>query len=203
MVAEAIACVIYVPVDVLKERMQVNYSSQHPSYYKNAWHGLSEIWKFEGLAGIYRGYGATLMSFGPFSALYFCFYEQLKSFAVLRTKRKNITIQQEERSHQDGNDEELPFTSILLSSCAAGSLAAWITSPLDMAKLRLQVQRGGRSLSSQHYRNMLDALNKMWIEKGLAGLWRGAGARVLHFAPATTITMTCFETCRSFFGKYV
>ena len=33
-------------------------------------------------AGIYRGYMATLYSFGPFSAFYFGFYEQSKSAAV-------------------------------------------------------------------------------------------------------------------------
>ena len=35
-------------------------------------------------AGIYRGYTATLYSFGPFSAFYFGFYEQSKSAAVRR-----------------------------------------------------------------------------------------------------------------------
>ena len=36
----------------------------------------------EGLGGIYRGYMATLYSFGPFSALYFSFYEEFKTAAV-------------------------------------------------------------------------------------------------------------------------
>ena len=31
---------------------------------------------------MYRAYGATVMSFGPFSALYFLFYEKLKEKAV-------------------------------------------------------------------------------------------------------------------------
>ena len=35
-------------------------------------------------------------------------------------------------------------------------------------------------------------------EGGVAGLFRGAGARVCFFAPATTITMSCYETCRNF-----
>ena len=40
-----------------------------------------------GAAGIYRGYMATLYSFGPFSAFYFGFYEQSKSAAVRLTSR--------------------------------------------------------------------------------------------------------------------
>ena len=30
------------------------------------------------MRGLYRAYGATVSSFGPFSALYFYFYETLK-----------------------------------------------------------------------------------------------------------------------------
>jgi len=34
----------------------------------------------EGLRGIYKAYAATVLSFGPFSALYFMFYEKLKVY---------------------------------------------------------------------------------------------------------------------------
>lgn len=181
MLAEAIACIIYVPVDVLKERMQVSNT------YRNTWHGLSELWKHEGVRGVYRGYGATLASFGPFSAFYFVFYEKCKSMATsLQTADKHT---------------DLPFSSIVLCSCSAGALASWLTSPLDMAKLRLQVQRA----SPRHGGDttMVQILGHVLKNEGVAGLFRGAGARVLHFAPATTITMTAYETCRSFFAKHL
>ena len=35
------------------------------------------------MRGIYKAYGATVMSFGPFSALYFMFYEYFKGMIVL------------------------------------------------------------------------------------------------------------------------
>lgn len=101
---------------------------------------------------------------------------------------------------------------IYLVACSAGSgaLASWLTSPLDMAKLRLQVQRGKATATlsktaysvgqSVQYRGMWDCLHAAYSEGGVQGLFRGAGARVLHFAPATTITMTCYEKCRSFYA---
>jgi len=46
--------------------------------YKNDIDAISKILKGEGLRGIYKAYGATVFSFGPFSALYFLFYENLK-----------------------------------------------------------------------------------------------------------------------------
>jgi hypothetical protein len=50
--------------------------------YKNDLDAIRQILKTEGAWGLYRAYGATVMSFGPFSALYFLFYEKLKEKAV-------------------------------------------------------------------------------------------------------------------------
>lgn len=111
------------------------------------------------------------------------------------------------------NDEErkgaeLPFPNVVFCSASAGAAASFITSPLDMAKLRLQIQRSVSNSSSQpsnnHLHNgMIDCLVGIFQRDGIRGLFRGAGARVVHFTPATMITMTCFETCRSFFSSHV
>ena len=185
MLAEAIACIVYVPVDVLKERMQVSNT------YRNAWHGLGQIWKQEGISGVYRGYGATLASFGPFSAFYFLFYEECKSIMTRRQRQQE----------QVYSTSELPFSSIVLCSCSSGALASWLTSPLDMAKLRLQVQRASSTQDRTSTTTMVQILRQVLKNEGISGLFRGAGARVLHFAPATTITMTAYETCRSFYAR--
>ena len=50
--------------------------------YKNDVDAVRQILKTEGMRGLYRAYGATVMSFGPFSALYFLFYEKFKQRAV-------------------------------------------------------------------------------------------------------------------------
>ena len=34
------------------------------------------------MRGLYRAYGATVLSFGPFSAFYFLFYETFKGYFV-------------------------------------------------------------------------------------------------------------------------
>jgi hypothetical protein len=184
MLAETIACIIYVPVDVVKERMQVSNKSQQ--IYQNSVDALYKILRTEGLRGIYKGYAATLASFGPFSALYFMVYEQFK---------------QSTRDYLQ--DENLPFHYLVLTSCSAGALASWITSPLDMAKLRLQIQRGKQQQQPNNnfttYRGVVDCLHSAYTQNGIQGLFRGAGARVLFFAPSTTITMSCYETFRRYF----
>jgi hypothetical protein len=201
MLAETVACIIYVPVDVVKERLQVQHSIQGESlrtitttHYSGSMDALKRILKTEGLKGIYKGYVATLASFGPFSALYFVFYEKMKSL-MPKTSMDPMSLHQ-----------------TLFCSSAAGAGAAWITSPLDMAKLRLQVQRGNNAnmvsssssssqLHSLQYKGMMDCLRHIYEEKGIRGLFRGAGARVAHFVPATTVTMTCYEEFRTFYSS--
>jgi hypothetical protein len=80
MAAEAFSCVLWVPIDVIKERMQVQQpggSGSNGIYYRNTLHAARTILRTERLRGLYKGYGATLLSFGPFSALYFMFYEKV------------------------------------------------------------------------------------------------------------------------------
>lgn len=205
MIAETLACIIYVPVDVIKERMQVQHSETkivQGLVYRNSWDALQKISATEGMAGIYKGYAATLGSFGPFSALYFVGYERFKYWARLHLTQSNSELRGLEHV-------ELPFQWVLLCSSTAGAFASWVTSPLDMAKLLLQVQRGmehtgsnnNNSGSTNRYKGVLDCLQKTYQVGGLSGLWRGAGARVLYTVPATTITMTSYETCRSFITK--
>ena len=98
MFAEAVACSIFVPVDVIKERRQVQ-ANLGTFKYKNDIDAIRQIMRTEGVRGMYRAYGATVMSFGPFSALYFLFYEKLKEQAVNFTAadyRKKITQKDEE-----------------------------------------------------------------------------------------------------------
>jgi len=202
MLAETVVCVVYVPVDVVKERMQVQHG-QSRSNYQGSWDAFKTIMRTEGFSGIYRGYAATLGSFGPYSAFYFVFYERLKKLA-----RENIAKQEQEISSLD--DIEIPFSHIVACSASAGALAAWMTSPVDMAKLRLQVQRGSLANSTavvggekNHtlYTSAFDCLRKVYREQGVSALFRGSGARVIHSVPAITITMTCYEMFKNYWAK--
>jgi len=74
-----VASFIYVPSEVLKTRMQLQGRYNNPSFisgynYKNTWHALQMIVKYDGVGALYQGYRATLMRDVPFSALQFAFY---------------------------------------------------------------------------------------------------------------------------------
>lgn len=196
LLAETASCVLWVPIDVIKERLQVQGNERAAGgvpRYRGSWHALRSVTRAEGVRGLYRGYGATVSSFGPFSAFYLMFYERLKLW-----------------SHQRAGTApgaELSLAANLANGAISGGLAAFITSPLDMAKLRIQVQRGGgaagagegaaRSAFDFNYRNVFHGVAQIARGGGIRGLWRGATARVAFMSPATAITIAAYEKCTS------
>ena len=106
--------------------------------------------------------------------------------------------------------------SVVACSAVAGSAAAWLSSPLDMIKLRIQVQRraaaaaaaaqataaaGAQAAAEEQgftfaYRGMMDGVGTVFREEGVAALWKGAGTRVAFMVPQSAISMVAFEWCK-------
>jgi len=178
LIAETCACVIFVPIDVVKERLQVQSNLKLYSY-RGGFDAIRQILATEGFFGIYKAYGATVGSFGPFSALYFLFYESLKK--------------------RTAAGEQIGFGASLLCSGIAGSLASWLTSPLDLAKLRMQVVRSAKAHGvTPHfqYRHLLHGIYSIATQEGPAALFKGAFARVLFHTPNTALVMSLLELLR-------
>merc|ERR1712216_401504 len=114
--AETMSCLVWVPVDVVKERLQVQRPGDAMGY-SGTVDAISTIWRSEGVRGVYKGYGATLLSFGPYSAFYFLFYEQLR---LIATSTCHVAAAQ-----------DLPSWATLACASSAGALAALVSNPLD------------------------------------------------------------------------
>lgn len=82
-----------------------------------------------------------MASFGPFSALYFLFYEHLKGFFVDNDPQSYL----KRTSEGAPVKQDISFVQAMLCSMLAGAGASTVTNPLDMAKLRMQVMRAGKS----------------------------------------------------------
>jgi hypothetical protein len=192
LVAEALSCSLYVPIDVIKERMQVqggatrSRSGQGP-YYATARDAVSQIVRSgEGVAGLYRGYGATLAAFGPFSALYFACYEELRSYALRLQPAK---------AREAGS---LPLALQVLVAASSGAIASAATAPLDLVKLIMQTEVWSADTATRaRPLSFLRLLRSVWEEKGVRGLFKGAGARVAFHSASTAVALSCFEECRA------
>ncbi|KAK4395789.1 Mitochondrial magnesium exporter 1 [Sesamum angolense] len=139
---------IYVPCEVMKQRMQVQGSKKYWTsvmvkegsrakhgmhmygYYSGMFQAGCSIWKEQGLKGLYAGYWSTLARDVPFAGLMVTFYEAFKN--MTQYGKQNLFPNANLHSNSS-------FEGLLLGGLAGG-LSAYLTTPLDVVKTRLQVQ---------------------------------------------------------------
>lgn len=77
-VGEVIACIVRVPTEVIKQRMQAGSGGAAKA---SMWDTLSSLWRMEGVQGLYKGFNITIMREIPFAFIQFPIYESLKVYA--------------------------------------------------------------------------------------------------------------------------
>ncbi|KAK3037960.1 hypothetical protein RJ639_030665 [Escallonia herrerae] len=201
---------IYVPCEVMKQRMQVQGTRKYWSslvmkesalinpgidmygYYSGMFHAGCSIWKEQGAKGLYAGYTpitywSTLARDVPFAGLMVTFYEALK----------DVTQYGKQKWFPNSNYHVNSTLEGLLLGGLAGGLSAYLTTPLDVIKTRLQVQ--GATL---RYKGWLDAVRRIWMIEGARGMFRGSIPRIIWYVPASALTFMAVEFLReNFNGK--
>ncbi|XP_063114727.1 mitochondrial glutamate carrier 2 isoform X1 [Cavia porcellus] len=122
-----------------------------------------ELLRTQGLAGLYRGLGATILRDIPFSIIYFPLFANLNHLRV------------------GEHSGRASFAHSFVSGCAAGSVAAVAVTPLDVLKTRIQTLKKG--LGEDSYNGIADCARKLWTREGPAAFMKGAGCRALVIAP--------------------
>lgn len=162
------------PLEIVKIRLQVQ--GQLGGVKRGAGHIIREL----GLVGLYKGATACLLRDIPFSAIYFTTYSHLK---------KDVF-------HEGYNNKKLSFWETLGAAGIAGMPAAYLTTPADVVKTRLQVEaRKGES----NYKGLIDAFRKILAEEGPKALFKGGPARVLRSSPQFGFTLLAYESLQHSF----
>lgn len=198
-IGDTLGSVIYVPCEVMKQRMQVQGSRKYwtsvlvkegsqakhgmPTYgyYSGMFQAGCSIWKEQGLKGLYAGYWSTLARDVPFAGLMVTFYEAFKNMTQYGKQR----IFPNSEFHSNST-----FEGLLLGGLAGG-LSAYLTTPLDVVKTRLQVQG-----ATTRYKGWLDVLYKVWHAEGVKGMFRGGVPRITWYIPASALTFMVVEFLR-------
>ncbi|XP_026057683.1 mitochondrial glutamate carrier 1-like [Carassius auratus] len=131
-----------------------------------------QLLKEKGIAGLYKGLGATLLRDVPFSIIYFPLFANLNDLG----KR--------------GVEGPAPFYVSFLSGCIAGSTAAVAVNPVDVIKTRLQsLTRGSQE---DTYSGVTDCIRKILRNEGPAAFLKGAYCRALVIAPLFGIAQVVY-----------
>lgn len=140
----------------------------------------------EGFGALYAGYTTALTMNLPYSILYFASYESLKTAIRNRLGR---------------DPQEHHAVSHMLAGAGAGATAAAFTTPLDVAKTRLQTQGEFAARSEARYAGMLDTLKTVWRQEGVRGLTRGMSARISFHAMSASLAWTTYEQVKHIMAK--
>ncbi|XP_021769071.1 mitochondrial substrate carrier family protein B-like isoform X1 [Chenopodium quinoa] len=164
------------PLDLVRTRLA---AQTNVTYYKGIWHALHTISKEEGVFGLYKGIGATLLSVGPNIAISFSVYETLRSYWQLQR----------------------PQDSTVLVSLACGSISGVASStaifPIDLVRRRMQLEgAGGRA--RVYNTGIFGTFKHIIRTEGLKGLYRGILPEFYKVVPSVGIVFMTYETMKKF-----
>ncbi|XP_023675484.1 mitochondrial glutamate carrier 1 isoform X2 [Paramormyrops kingsleyae] len=131
-----------------------------------------DLLRSKGIAGLYKGLGATLLRDVPFSVIYFPLFANLNDLG----KR--------------GAEGPAPFYVSFISGCIAGSTAAVAVNPVDVIKTRLQSLTRGSEEDT--YSGVTDCIRKILQREGPTAFLKGAYCRALVIAPLFGIAQVVY-----------
>jgi hypothetical protein len=152
---------------------------------------------------LFRGYTALAARNLPFTAMQFPMYEHLKRLGH-DYRKKNGTA--------TGSLKETA-TITAVSAGAAGSLAAFITTPVDVVKTRIMLSAasdGAETTEAALQDKATQALRQksgvavgkeILAENGVKGLFRGAGLRAVWTALGSGLYLGVYESGRIWLGE--
>jgi len=160
------------PIWVSKTRMCLQYGSPANVQLMGMWETLGNVYKFEGMRGLYKGYlpGIFGISHG---AVQFMVYEELKT---LYNKHKNQPL-----------DTRLTTMEYLTFAAISKMIAASVTYPYQVVRSRLQDQH-------RHYDGAMDVIRQIWRYERVAGFYKGLVPSLLRVTPACAITFVTYES---------
>ncbi|KAJ2786239.1 S-adenosylmethionine transporter [Coemansia javaensis] len=177
---EVAACLVRVPTEVVKQRLQANHHRSLPA-------AVRAIRAADGLRGFYRGYLTQVVREIPFTCIQFPIYESLKRWHARRQGR--------------------PVHSWEAALCGsfAGATAAAATTPLDVVKTRVMLSTtaaaasGATATAAAHgpaYVGVVATLARIVREEGARALFSGLVPRTLWISAGGFVFLGSYEKAR-------
>lgn len=169
--ADISACLVRVPCEVVKQRMQTCTSTAPLSI----WSTARQVGA-EGAHGFYAGLGATISREVPFALIQMPLFEELKLRHPWAAQARNT------------GDRGLQGLIGMTCGSVAGAFAGALTTPLDAAKTRIMLtaRRDDRA-------SLLTTLKGIHQESGVRGLLCGIVPRTLHCGAGGALWLGAFE----------
>ncbi|XP_069508697.1 solute carrier family 25 member 48 isoform X2 [Ambystoma mexicanum] len=160
------------PLDTVKTRLQAGQG------YGSTLNCILTIYRNEHVAGFFKGMSFPLVSIAIYNSVV---------FGVFRNTLRVIS------QHRYGSPKHSPATSDLaVASMVAGFVSVGIGGPVDLVKIRLQMQTPPTTTGNVPfinkpvrlaYRGPVHCVSLILRHEGIAGIYRGSGAMILRDIP--------------------
>ncbi|XP_072041356.1 mitochondrial basic amino acids transporter-like [Amphiura filiformis] len=171
-VAGAAGLLVSQPFDTVKVRLQAQTSGH--IRYTGALHCFKSIVRQETVFGLYKGLASPLIGNCLINTILFGFHGNLlKQF------------------NNPG------YTEVFLCGSAAGVVQSIVACPMELAKIRMQMEGVGKSPAelkhgAVRYNGSIDALVKIYKQENIKGCYRGMASTVIRDS-AFGIYFVCYE----------
>lgn len=191
-----LAAIIGSPFFLIKVRLQTQASGSsiaatktvgYQHHYKGAISGLHEIWKSEGIRGLYRGVSAAMLRVGIGSGVQLSTYDACKSFVVSTCSSS---------PYLSSIFSSTSVSTHFAASLIAGFFVTLAMNPPDVLSTRMYNQPVVGS-QNQLYSNVFDCAYKIISKEGIFALYKGFFAHYLRLGPHTILTFVFWEQLKA------
>ncbi|KIO11718.1 hypothetical protein M404DRAFT_994430 [Pisolithus tinctorius Marx 270] len=197
-----VASIATCPLDVVKTKLQAQQAVAGQESYQGVRDILKTTLRHDGIRGLYRGLGPTILGYLPTWAIYFAVYDGIKT----RFGEPPLGETQKPRriypaAHPKGYQPVMrdhPWTLHLLSAMIAGAVSTTCTTPLWVIKTRFMTQ----SRREVRYRHTFDAAWTIYETEGIRAFYRGLLPSlfgILHVA----VQFPLYEQLKIWARKYI
>ncbi|XP_022993643.1 solute carrier family 25 member 44-like isoform X1 [Cucurbita maxima] len=178
MTASLFSQAVFVPIDVISQKLMVQGYSGNTRY-NGGLDVARKLVKSDGIRGLYKGFGLSVITYSPSSAVWWASYGASQRI-IWRFLGQN-----------SASESFAPSHSQLISVQAgggiiAGATASFITTPLDTIKTRLQVMGDKGKTARQIVESLI-------AEDGWKGFYRGLGPRFFSMSAWGTSMILAYE----------
>ncbi|KAJ4958042.1 hypothetical protein NE237_025153 [Protea cynaroides] len=204
---------VWTPIDVVSQRLMVQGCTGNPSSpnvslckYAGGIDACRKILNADGLRGLYRGFGMSILTYAPSNAVWWASYSVTQrlvwgGIGSYLCKRDEIT---KDNDKSIGSVSFRPDSKTVVvvqgvSAAMAGGVSALITMPLDTIKTRLQVldwKENGRRPPT-----IAETVRNLVKEGGWAAFYRGLGPRWASMSMSATTMITTYEFLKRLSAK--
>eukprot|EP00127_Corallochytrium_limacisporum_P000629 Clim_evm28s22 gene=Clim_evmTU28s22 len=161
------------PIELIKCRLQVMHDSNQMGRVRRA---VRQLLQTEGIVGLTRGLGTTLIRDTPSYGVYFLAYEYIVNlFPKVPAGKRSSTEPLDPVDH-----EEHSAPAMLIAGGFAGCISWASIYPVDVMKSRMQVSTSNAGF--------LECWRQAFAEGGIKLLYRGLGASMVRAFPLNAAT---------------